>query len=150
MWYERVPCSSQTSFRLRVFRTLASANHHHHIDGLCECGGGFLLAGGRVAECVDHVELEIVVALQEHEIANEPGEVLHAVRGLGHHADLVGEAAGERLDEPPQPVGIRAFHDGGMRGTVFAGRPANDARTSLWPGSPKTSTCQPSRTNFCP
>ena len=149
MWYARPPCSSHASLRLRVFALLRPPTTIMTIDGGSERGGRFLLAGGGVAEGVDDVHFEVVVALEEHEVAHELREVFHAVGGLDHHAEFVREAAREvsmscrRSSMSALQMMVAAML------AVFVGVQPTIPRTSLWPGSPKMRTCQPSRTNFC-
>ena len=134
MWYARPPCSSHASLRLRVFALLRPPTTIIEIDGGSECGGRFLLAGGGVAERVDDVHFEVVVALEQHEVAHELREVLHPVGGLDHDAEFVREAAWEGLDELSEVVDFV----GSMM--VAWDLPAGSSvqptmpRTSLWPG----------------
>ena len=73
------------------------------------------------------MELEVVVALEEHQVADEAGKVFHLVRRLGHHTDLVGEAAGKSLDEGADAREVGGLENRGVRGAGLVDRPAHDA-----------------------
>ena len=77
---------------------LAPADDDHQVDLVRELLGGRLLAGGGVAERVDHAHLADAVHAALQERPHELGEVRLRLRRLGEDADAAGQVVRQVLD----------------------------------------------------